>query len=716
MRTKTKWMSLEKATILVRNLGFTEVEQFEKFVHSEERPANLPRRPDVVYKGTEWRGLYDFLGLKKNIHGKVKRKWRPFMAAREWARSLGFKNGKEWRAYMEIHELPKDIPSNPDTIYAKDGWIGIRDWLFRPMNTYLEAKEIIRALGVQGPRSYDRLYKAGKLPEDLPNSPEEYYSYKDRGWVSWFDFTGFEKENLSKHLPYEEAREIARALGISATEYLRRGKARTLPKELPLNPQNVYRLLGVWKGWQDYVGTLRIQIHGRSFEKTRQRARQVCFDNLIIDQTTYSQKLKELKLQGEDIGGLKAPSRIFPKEWKGWNDWKGVQETTEEIVRLVRLLGVTSNQDWEKRRAEKRVDSRIAYPLYWYAKRGYKGKTLFGDSWEVFQNKKVVIDYADALPLAQKFAQENHIRTPGKWKELVKEKKPHGLVQKPQFIYKGKGWESWVIWFGLPKLDLTKVDISQVRMLQVDSKDNVVRIEQEVWKPLSLMSGFECCEEYHVSTHGRVHSCYDGILESHPIGHRTIHLAVYIRGIKRSTQMIHRLVALAFIPNPENKPLVNHIDSNPQNNHVGNLEWVTSRENNYHAILSGSKKSALSVEVVATIKELLSQGHTFGDIATHMGVTSQVVRGINLGYTYKWIGVGRYTYPIQGEKRKFHLTNEQKTTIHEMHKQGFSIREIAKKVDLCVATIYHFVHDEAKDRESMPYVNLSAIKVCSVVT
>ena len=61
---------------------------------------------------------------------------------------------------------------------------------------------------------------------------------------------------------------------------------------------------------------------------------------------------------------------------------------------------------------------------------------------------------------------------------------------------------------------------------------------------------------------------------------------------------LHRLLALAFIPNPKNKPEVNHIDGNPMNNDLSNLEWVTKAENVAHAqanYLYGSSQKAVDV-------------------------------------------------------------------------------------------------------------------------
>lgn len=109
----------------------------------------------------------------------------------------------------------------------------------------------------------------------------------------------------------------------------------------------------------------------------------------------------------------------------------------------------------------------------------------------------------------------------------------------------------------------------------------------------------------------------------------------------------HRLVAQAFIPNPDNKPQVNHIDGNKFNNHVSNLEWVTSSENIQHALINGLKKSGennyLSVLTNEQVKWLRAvykpYDKEFGAIplARKFGVSEQTIRVAIRGKHYKFI-------------------------------------------------------------------------------
>jgi hypothetical protein len=90
---------------------------------------------------------------------------------------------------------------------------------------------------------------------------------------------------------------------------------------------------------------------------------------------------------------------------------------------------------------------------------------------------------------------------------------------------------------------------------------------------------------YEVSNLGRVRNIATKKVlgnYNHKTNRSLVHLWVDNKVYK--TVYVHRLVALAFIDNPENKPFVDHIDQNPRNNHVTNLRWCTMAENqrNYH--------------------------------------------------------------------------------------------------------------------------------------
>lgn len=106
---------------------------------------------------------------------------------------------------------------------------------------------------------------------------------------------------------------------------------------------------------------------------------------------------------------------------------------------------------------------------------------------------------------------------------------------------------------------------------------------------------------------------------------------------KSKLYKVARLVALNFIPNPENKPQVNHKDGNKLNNNVDNLEWVTNKENNNHGWQTGlmkhrgenHPKATLKDETVLKIRALADRYSQVELVTMFKSDSSQISRIIN---------------------------------------------------------------------------------------
>lgn len=161
---------------------------------------------------------------------------------------------------------------------------------------------------------------------------------------------------------------------------------------------------------------------------------------------------------------------------------------------------------------------------------------------------------------------------------------------------------------------------------------------EEIW---SLVE-----DKYEISNKGRVRSNGSLILKTRLDRYGYELVTFWVDGVCL-TRKVHRLVATAFIPNPEELPTVNHIDGIKTNNCVTNLEWLSVGDNHRHAISSGlravgenrigGRPVALSNADIPVIREMIAKGMGNTAIGKAFGVSCGCIYSIRVGKSWTHI-------------------------------------------------------------------------------
>ena len=125
-----QFLPFKEALLRARSLKLTSNTEWREWCKTSARPANIPSRPDRVFKHAGWQGYGHWLGT--GAAAPKDQQFLPFKKALLHARSLKLKSEKEWREWREQEQCtpcPANIPSTPARVYKHDGWQGHGQWL-----------------------------------------------------------------------------------------------------------------------------------------------------------------------------------------------------------------------------------------------------------------------------------------------------------------------------------------------------------------------------------------------------------------------------------------------------------------------------------------------------------------------------------------------------------------------------------------------------------
>ena len=258
-RKQLNYFLFEEARQIVRDQIFS---SWNEFTSWKGRPKKIPLNPGNIYE--EYKGRRDWLGLDPYFASK--KGYMSYESAQQILQENGITSNAKFRIFKKRDDFPDDFPPHPPKFYkkiwkAKGGWGGFCNSGYvsnanREYLTFTEVRDYAHSLKLLGKDQWFAETKKDSFPMNLPAAVNNVYKNEWKGWEDFLDNkVRKQKERGKVYMSYDEAKNVVHEMKFTnVKEFQDYSKKSTRPELMPTNPYEVYRRIGEWKGWPDFLG------------------------------------------------------------------------------------------------------------------------------------------------------------------------------------------------------------------------------------------------------------------------------------------------------------------------------------------------------------------------------------------------------------------------------------------------------------------------------
>lgn len=369
----SKYYTYEEAKNKCKNIGVVNSEDWSIYINSKNRDIKIPTEPNKHYKNKGWVSWQEFIPTyerKKYVKTKIRtHNFTSYCEARKIVLGLKIKSIFQYQRGEHKNFLKlNNIPSNPDKVYKNEEWVSWSDFLGSEIKTprnskgveflnYEEAKLVVNKLKLNNVREWEKSIK----PINIPYEPHNYY--RNKGWVNWQEFLGYEKANHmsinirnNNFYTYEEAKEAVKNLGIkSASQWdSKYTKDKNFDTRLPKYPKDSYKNKG-WISWSDFL-SFDIEGYWKKTFHSYEEAKKIVHTYEFISISEWNRNYNQTDIRFDKLPS--EPDRTYKNSgWVSWSDFLGVSYVGQikynflpfdEARNYMHKIGLNNLYEWEK--------------------------------------------------------------------------------------------------------------------------------------------------------------------------------------------------------------------------------------------------------------------------------------------------------------------------------------------------------------------------------